>query len=171
MKNLSLIFAVIFLMMSCSRNQVAFINVEELMEEYEGLKAFDKEFEAEQDKLRKEIESLIEPYQFKVDEYYKNVGNMSAANRIATEQSLQQEQAAIQEQQDEFMQQLDDQKLKALESIHEEIADFVKSYAESKGIKIVLGSLGTETVIYGEAQLNITQEVLSELNRLFLEEK
>ena len=141
------------------------------MEEYEGLKAFDKEFEAEQDKLRKEIESLIEPYQFKVDEYYKNVGNMPAANRTATEQSLQQEQAAIQEQQDKFMQQLDDQKLKALESINEEIADFVKSYAESKGIKIVLGSLGTETVIYGEAQLNITQEVLSELNRLFLEEK
>jgi outer membrane protein len=157
--------------MSCSGNQVAFIEVEDLMKEYEGLKAFDKEIEAEQDKLRKEIESLIEPYQVKVDEYYKNVGNMSAATRTATELSLQQEQAAIQDQQDKFMQQLDDRRLIALESINEEIADFVRIYAESEGIKIVLGTSGTETVIYGEDKLNITQEVLTELNRLFMEEK
>ncbi len=157
-------------MISCSQNRVAYIDVGVLMKEYEGLKAFDKEFEDEKDKLRREIESLIEPYQVKVDEYYKNIGNMSAAARTATELALQQEQKAIQDQQDKFMQKLENQRLGALESINEEIAALVEGYAKSNGYKIVLGTLGTETVIYGESSLNITQEVLTELNSLFLEE-
>ena len=171
MKTYTLIFAAIILMISCSQNQIAYIDVGILMQDYEGLKAFDEKMEAERDKLRKEIESLIEPYQVKVDEYYKNVGKMSATARTETEQALQQEQAAIQDQQDKFKEQLEKQRLEALEAINEEIALFVEGYAESQGLKLVLGTSGTATVIYGEEKLDITQEVLTELNRLFLEEK
>ncbi len=170
MKSFTLIFAVIFLMMSCSQNQIAYIDIEVLMKEYEGLKAFDEEIEAEQDKLRKEIESLIEPYQVKVGEYYKNVGKMASATRTATEQALQQEQAAIENQQEKFMQKLEKQRMDALEAINKEIAEFVEGYAKSKGFQLVLVTSGTGTIIYGEDKLNITQEVLNELNRIFKEE-
>ena len=104
-------------------------------------------------------------------QYIKALGALAVILALAFTTASAQEQAAIQEQQDKFMQQLDEKRLKALETINEEIAVFVKSYAESKGIRIVLGTSGTEAVIYGEDELNITREVLTELNRLFLEEK
>ena len=170
MKNLLLLLATVFLMLSCSQNKMAYIDVGLIMTEYEGLKAFNVEMEDEKDQLRKEIESLIEPYQLKVDEYYKNLGEMSVAEKSATEQALQLEQAAINEQQDKFMQRLEDQRLEGLETINKEIAIFVEGYAKSKGYQIVFGTLGTETVIYGEENLNITQEVLTELNKLYREE-
>jgi len=88
MKSFTLLIAVILLTMSCSQNKIAFIDVAVLMKEYEGLKVFDEEMKNEQDKLRKEIESLIEPYQLKVDEYYKNIEKMSAGTKTATEQAL-----------------------------------------------------------------------------------
>ena len=169
MKNFTLLFSVVLLTISCSQNKIAFIDVALLMKEYEGLKAFDKEVKNEQDKLRKEIESLIEPYQVKVDAYYKNVGKMSAGTRTETEQALQQEQTALEAQQEKFKLQLEKQKLDGLEAINKEIADFVEIYAKSKGFQLVFATAGTETVIYGDDKLDITQEVLTELNSLFNE--
>lgn len=171
MKNLTLLFAVILLTMSCAQNKIAFVDVAFLMKEYEGLKAFDEEVKNEQDKLRKEIESLIEPYQVKVDAYYKNVGKMSAGTRTETEKALQQEQAAIEAQQEKFKQQLEEQRLEGLETINKEIAEIVESYAKSKGFQFVLATEGTKTVIYGNDKLDITQEVLTELNRIYSEKK
>ncbi|MCK5469483.1 MAG: OmpH family outer membrane protein, partial [Cyclobacteriaceae bacterium] len=161
----------ILFIMSCSQNKITFIDVALLMKEYEGLKAFDKEVKDEQDKLRKEIESLIEPYQAKVDAYYKNVGEMSASTKTETEQALQQEQTALEAQQEKFKQQLEKQRLDGLETINKEIAEFVENYAKSKGFQLVLTTSGTETVIYGDDKLDITQEVLTELNRLYNEKK
>ena len=171
MKNFTLLLAVVLFMVSCSQNKIAFIDVALLMKEYEGLKAFDKEVKNEQDKLRKEIESLIEPYQVKVDAYYKNVGKMSAGSRTETEQALQQEQAALEAQQEKFKQQLEKQRLDGLETINKEIAEFVENYAKSKGFQLVLATTGTESVIYGDDKLDITQEVLTELNRTYNEKE
>ena len=169
MRSFTLLIAVILLTISCSQNKIAFIDVAVLMKEYEGLKVFDEEMKNEQDKLRKEIESLIEPYQVKVDEYYKNIGKMSTAVKTATEQALQQEQAAIEAEQEKFKQKLEKQRLDGLETINNEIAEFVDSYAKLKGFQLVFATAGTETVIYGDEQLDITQDVLTELNRLFNE--
>lgn len=171
MKNLTLLFVVILLTISCTQNKIAFIDVAFLMKEYEGLKAFDEEVKNEQDKLRKEIESLIEPYQVKVDAYYKNSAEMSVGTRTATEQALQQEQAALEAEQEKFKQQLEKQRLDGLETINKEIAEFVESYAKSNGFQFVIATEGTKTVIYGEDKMDITQEVLSELNNLFSEKK
>ena len=169
MKNFVFLCIAVLLTASCTQNKIAYVDMGSIMREYEGLKAFDEEMEAERDQLRKEIESLIEPYQLKVEEYYKNVGRMSAAEKSSAELALQQEQSAINEQQDKFMQQLEEERLEGLEAINEEIAAYVEEYAKSKGYQLVLGTLGTETVIYGEDKLNITQEVLIELNRLYSE--
>ncbi len=169
MKNFILLFAAVLLMASCSQNKMAYVDMGNIMKDYEGLKAFNEEMEAEKDQLRKEIESLIEPYQLRVEEYYKKVGRMSAAKKSSAELALQQEQTAINEQQDKFMQQLEEQRLEGLASINEEIAAYVEEYAKSKGYQLVFGTLGTETVIYGEDKLNITQEVLIELNSLYSE--
>ena len=154
-------------MFSCSQNKMVYIDVGVIMKDYEGMKAFEEKMEDETVQLRKEIESLIEPYQLKVEAYYKEVGQMSEAQKSAKELDLQEEQAAINEQQDKFMQQLEDHKLKGLEAINLEIAVFVEDYAKSKGFQIVFGTLGTETVIYGSDKLDITAEVLTELNRLY----
>lgn len=171
MKNFTLLFLVILMTMSCSQNKIAFIDVTILMKEYEGLKAFDEEVNDEQDKLRKEIESLIEPYQVKVDAYYKNSGKMSVGTRTATEQALQQEQTSLEAEQEKFKRQLEKQRLDGLETINKEIAEFVKSYSKSKGFQLVFATSGTETIIYGDDKLDITQEILAELNRLFNENK
>lgn len=169
MKSFTLLIAVIVLAMSCSQNKIAFMDVAVLMKEYEGLKAFEEDMNNEEDKLRKEVESLIEPYQVKVDEYYKNVGKMSAGTKAATEQALQQEQTAIEAEQEKFKQKLAKQRLDGLENINNEIAEYVESYAKLNGYQFVLATAGTETVIFGNDNLDITQEVLTELNRTFNE--
>lgn len=107
----------------------------------------------------------------KVDAYYKNVGKMSAGTRTETEKALQQEQEAIEAQQEKFKQQLEEQRLEGLETINKEIAEIVESYAKSKGFQFVLATEGTKTVIYGNDKLDITQEVLTELNRIYSEKK
>ena len=168
MKNFILLFSSLLLMYSCSQNKMAYVDVGHILKEYERMNAFNEEMEDETVQLRKEIESLIEPYQADVEEYYKNVGRMSETQKSATELALQEAQKAINEQQDKFMQQLEDQRLKGLEDLNGEIAVFVEDYAKSKGLQIVFGTLGTQTVVYGSDKLNITEEVLSELNKLYV---
>ena len=170
MKNFILLFSSLLLMYSCSQNKMAYVDVGHILKEYERMNAFNEEMEDETVQLRKEIESLIEPYKADVEEYYKNVGRMSETQKSATELALQEAQKAINEQQDKFMQQLEDHKLEGLEAINLEIAVFVEDYAKSKNLQIVFGTLGTETVIYGSDKMDITEEVLTELNRLYGEE-
>ncbi|MFD0761521.1 OmpH family outer membrane protein [Lutibacter aestuarii] len=166
MKKLLLVaFAIV--LASCNQTKIAYINVEDLMKDYEGTKALEETLKAKQDAMAKELDSLSAPFQTKVQEYYQNAQKMSAQKRAQTEQGLQQEQQMLQLKQQQASQTLQQENQELSEAITKKVDSFVTEYAKLKGFNLVLGTSGNGTVMYGDETLNITNEILVILNEDF----
>lgn len=165
MKKLVGIIALIILMASCTQVKVAYVDVEEILKEYEGSKKAEEEMKAQSETMASQLDQLAIPFQQKVQEYQKNSQTMSASARQEKEQELMQEQQMIQQRQQMAQQQVQTEGQKMIDQINEEVEEFVASYAKSNGFTFVLGtSEQTKSVLYGDESLNITDKVITALN-------
>lgn len=163
MKKLLLV-AIAIILASCSQTKIAYINVEDLMKDYDGTKALEETLKAKQEDMAKELDSLSAPFQAKVQEYYQNASKMSTQKRAQVEQGLQQEQQMLQARQQQASQVLQQENQVLSEAITKKVDSFVTDYAKAKGFNLVLGTSGNGTVMYGDEALDITAEILDILN-------
>ena len=159
-----LIVAIAFVFASCNQTKVAYIDIEVLMKDYEATKELETSLKAKQEVMAKELDSIGAPFQLKVQQYYQNQQKMSAQKRAQTEQALQQEQQFLQSKQQEASQLLQKENLEMSEIITKRVDSFVGDFAKLKGYKLVLGTSGQGTVLYGDESLNVTIEILEILN-------
>ena len=163
MKKLLLLTAAIILV-SCNQTKIAYINVEDIMKDYEATKVMQEEMQAKQEQISKELDSISAPFQLEVKEYYENAPKMSTEKRAEVEAQLQQKSQAFQTRQQQATQQLQLENQVNGEAITKKIDSFVANYATSNGLGLVLGTSGNGTVMYGDDKLNITTEILEILN-------
>ncbi|SNR51937.1 OmpH family outer membrane protein [Lutibacter flavus] len=169
MKKLILLaFVIVFA--SCNQTKIAYINVEDLMKDYDATKALEETLKGKQEEMAKELDSVSAPFQLKVQEYYQKAQKMSAQKRAETEQALQQEQQALQARQQQAGQLLQQENQKLSEAITKKVDSFVSDYAKANGLNLVLGTSGNGTVMYGDDNLNVTSAILEILNKDFSKE-
>lgn len=169
MKKLLLV-AFVIVLSSCNQTKIAYINVEDLMKDYEGTKALEETLKGKQEVMAKELDSVSAPFQVKVQEYYKNAPSMSTQQRAEAEQALQQENQVLQARQQQAGQALQQENQTLSEAITKKVDSFVTIYAKSKGLNLVLGTSGNGTVMYGDDNLNVTSAILEVLNKDFAKE-
>lgn len=169
MKNLVIVVVVAFGLLSCQESvKIAYVDVEEVMKEYKGTKNTEATMKVKSDKLKAELDSLIADWQNKAKVYQEKAQKMSANARAEREQVLMQEQQQINQRQQEIQQQVQTEGQESLETLSKEINEFVKGYAKEKGFNFVLGTTGSNgTVMYGEENADITDDVLLQLNKSF----
>jgi len=159
-----LIIAIAFIFASCNQTKVAYIDIEALMKDYEATKALEVSLKAKQEAMAKELDSISAPFQLKVQQYYQNAEKMSAKKRTEAESLLQQEQQFLQSKQQQASQLLQQENQEQSEILTKKVDSFVANFAKDKGYKLILGTSGKGTVLYGDESLNITTEILEILN-------
>ncbi len=172
MKKLLLVFSVFLLLTSCNEVKIAYVDVEEIIKDYEGSKEAEKEMKAESEKMAAELDQLAKGFQLKVQEYQSNSKNLSDNAKREKEQVLMQEQQMIQQRQQMAQQQVQAEGQKKMDKINEAIESFLSDYAKTNGYNYILGtSSQTKSVYYGDASLNITESVITALNENYQPEK
>lgn len=166
MKKILLVLAAVFSLASCTQ-KIAYVDVEELMKGYDETKSMESDLKAKQDKLKFSLDSLALGFQQKVDDYQKKAGSMSAPSRQQLEQKLMQEQQQIQSQQQQASQMLQQLSQESFDALSKKVDSFVAEYAKDNGYKIILGTNGKGTVMYGDEDLNVTEQVLEKLNKAY----
>jgi len=169
MKKLLLV-AFVILFTSCNQTKIAYINVEDLMKDYDATNALEEKLKARQEEMTKELDSIGAPFQLKVQEYYQNANKMSAQKRAEAEQALQQEQQILQARQQQAGQALQLENQTLSEALTKKVDSFVADYAKAKGIQLVFGTSGNGTVMYGDDKLNVTSDILEILNENYVKE-
>lgn len=170
MKKTLLLLTVIFSLASCTQ-KIAFVDVEQLMKGYEETKVMEADLKTKQDKLKFSLDSLALGFQQKVQDYEQKAGGMSSQNRNQIEQKLRQEQQQIQGQQQQASQLLQQISQESFEKLTKKVDSFVAIYAKDKGYKMILGTNGKGTVMYGDEKLDVTEEVLEKLNDAYKTKK
>lgn len=172
MKKLAVVFSLMMILASCTQVKIAYVDVEEVMKEYEGSKIAEEEMKAQSEEMSRQLDQLALPFQQKVQEYQQNQQNLSASAKQEKERELMQEQQMIQQQQQMAQQQVQAEGQVKIEKINEDIDAFISVYAKSKGYTYILGSSDqTKSILYGEESLDITEDVIDGLNENYSSEE
>lgn len=164
MKKLSILFVVAVLGMSCTQTKIGYVDVQEVMKEYNAAQAIESELKLEQENISKSLDSLMGPFQAKVQDFYANQATMSASNRQKVEQELQQENQQLQQQQQQVQQYLQQKGVGEIEALTKKIDSTVGVYASANSYKMIMATQATGQVIYGDDSVNITDAVIDILN-------
>ncbi len=165
MKKLAVVFSLMILMASCTQVKIAYVDVEEILKEYDGAIKAEEDMQAQSQQISQQLDQMALPLQQKIQEYQQNKDKMSTAARQKKESELMREQQAFQQQQQMAQQQVQAEGQRMFEKINTDIETFLAEYGESNGYTYILGSsMQTKSVLYGKESLNITDEVIDALN-------
>jgi len=165
MKKLAIVFSLMMLMTSCNQVKIAYVDLEEVLKEYEGAVQAEEEMKMKSQQISQQLDQMALPLQQKIQAYQQNKDKLSASARQEQEAELMQQQQQFQQQQQIAQQQVQSEGQAMYEKINSEIETFLADYGKSNGYSYILGSsVQTKSVLYGEESLDITDEVIDALN-------
>lgn len=164
MKKLSLLIAILVLTVSCTQSKIGYVDVEEVMRDYDAAKLVEEQLKLEQEQIGKSIDSITAPFQAKVQEFYKNADKMTISKRQEAEQALQQENQQLQQQQQQAQQYLQQKGIAEIEKLTKKIDSTVADYASKNKYQMIIATQGTGQVIYGDEKVDITEAIIDVLN-------
>lgn len=156
--------AIAILMVSCNEQKTAYVDTTVLIKEYKEMKEVEASFTSKSDSVRKQLDAAAKDFQAEVQEYQSQMGSMSETNRKAKEQELMQKQQMLQQQQQMVGNRLREESNSVMDSVVTKIKDYVKDYGEENNYTYIFGSNESANIMYAEEGLDITQDILTELN-------
>ncbi|AOW21120.1 OmpH family outer membrane protein [Urechidicola croceus] len=169
MRKLAVLFTTVLLFASCTQTKVGYVDVEELMKDYDATKAMEEKLKEEQEVMAKSLDSLMAPFQAKVQDFYSKAQRMSQKTLQAKQAELEQEQQMLQARQQQAQQLMQQKGQEGIEALTKVVDSVVADYAKLNKFNVVLGTQGNGTVMYGDDNINLTETILDILNADFEE--
>lgn len=152
--------------------EIVYVNSDSLLTNYAYFKDVRAQFEEKAKKAQADLQSKGNAFQREVADYQKNAGSMSAEQRANTEERLARKQDELGKLNQNASSSLAQQEAEENEKLYNRVSDFLKKHAEEKGYKLVLTySKSNPTVLFADASLEITNEVVKGLNAEYSKEK
>ena len=165
MKKFLMVLSLGAILTGCNENKTAYVDTTKHIQEFSEMKEVEAKFTTRSESLKRELDSVARGFQADVQEYQENMATMSQAERQAAEQELMQRQQMLQQQQQMRSGQLRQESDVVIDSLITKVKDFVKVYGEENDYTYIFGSNESANIMYAEEGLDITQEVLEELNK------
>lgn len=164
MKRFIGVAAVALMFVSCNEQKTAYVDTTVLIQEYKEMKDVEANFTSKSDSVRQQLDSVARAFQQEVQAYETEKNSMSASQRESKGQELMQKQQMIRQQQQMQSNRLRQESQQVMDSLVTKVKDFVKGYGEDNGYTYIFGSNESANIMYAEEGLDITQDILAELN-------
>ncbi len=146
-----------------NKDKIVYLNSDSLSEKYQYFKDI---------KSQTDLQSKSTAFQREVAEYQKNAATMSAADRQATEQKLARKQDELARLDQTASSSIAKDESEEFNNVYNKITEFLKKHAAENGYKLVLTYSKTNpTVLYADPSLEITNEVIKQLNEEYKSSK
>ncbi len=146
---------------------IAYINSDTLLKNYDYFKVASKELEAKSVDLQAEYENRARGLQTEIASFQQNAQNMTMAQARAVEENLVKKQENLLRYQQTLTQSLQQDEAKVNNELYEKVSDFLSEYGKSHDFQLVLTYQKGSGVLYANDSLNITSAVLSGLNESY----
>ena len=151
---------------------IAYINSDTLLNNYEFSKIAAGELENKKDELQAEYENRARGLQSEIENFQRNAQNMTIAQARAVEEDLTKKQQNLLRYQETLTQTLVQEEAKISNELYDKVADYLRDYGISNNYQLVLTYQKGSGVLYANDSLNITQQIVEGLNQAYaLEEK
>lgn len=144
--------------------KIAFVESSKMLDGYQGMKDARKAFEGKARSWEKQNQNLVSSFKAAVEAYQKQAAALTAEQRAASEQKLQEQQQQVGQRQQQLQAQAQEEEAKLTQTVLGSVNKKVEDYGKAHGYKLILIAAPSGTIAYGEKNLDITAPVLAYLN-------
>ena len=149
---------------SCTEEKTGYVDTTRLLQEYSEMKEVETEFTAKSETLKSQLDSVARGFQQEVMVYQENMATMSQSEREEAEANLMRKQQMLQQSSQMQSSQLRVESDQVIDSLVTKVKDFVAEYGKKNDYTYIFGSNESANIMYAKEGLDITDEVLEELN-------
>ncbi|RZK42054.1 MAG: OmpH family outer membrane protein [Pedobacter sp.] len=152
--------------------KIVYVNSDSLLTKYEYFKDLQKKMETKGKAAESDLASKTQAFQREVQQYQQQQNTLPADQRAATEQRLSRKQQELQAYQQNAGAALQNEQAKEQEVLYDKVAEYLKTYAKTKGYKMVLTySKGNSAILFADESLDVTNPVIVGLNEAYKKDK
>lgn len=144
--------------------QLAYVNSDSLLQNYDYFKDKADELEAKRVKLEAEYTNRAKGLQNEINDFQRNAQNMTMAQARAVEENLTQKQQNLIRYQQTLQQELMNDESIVNNELYDNVANYLEEFGKKKNLQLVLTYTKGSGVLYANDSLDITQEVIVGLN-------
>ncbi len=148
----------------------AYIKSDSVLKNYDYLEIKKKELEERTKKLDLEYRSRAQGLQNDINDYQRNVGNLTLSQARALEEDLNKKRQNLAMYEQSLTQELMNEEQKLNKELYDRITVYLKKYGQEKGLQVVLKLDPTSDLLFGGDSLDITKEVIVGLNEDYKKE-
>lgn len=155
-----------------NKDQIVYVNSDSLLTKYEYFKDLKTKLDGKSKAAQADMGAKTQAFQREVAQYQQQQSTLPADQRAATEQRLARKQQELQAYQQNAGSALQSEQATEQEKLYDKVADYLKTYAKTKGYKMVLTySKGNSAILFADDSLDITTEVIKGLNDAYKADK
>ena len=157
--------------MASADYSVAYINSDSVLKNYDFFKDMQEKFQAEGKKLEDEYKNRAQGLQQELNDYQRNVNNLTIGQAKALEENLMKKQQNLRMLQESLSQKLMQEESKIQQQLYEKITGFLDNYSRKEGLQMVVKYNQGSDVLFAAEGMNITDAVIKGLNEEYSKEK
>ncbi len=147
--------------------QIAFINADTVLKYYDYFKVNREKLEAKGKQMDTDFRNRAQGLQREITQYQNTVGNLTIGQARALEEDLTKKQQNLRVYQESLAQELANEEGKLNQELYQRVTAFLKEYGAKNGIQAVLKYDPSSDLLFGDASLDITQDVITGLNEAY----
>jgi len=145
--------------------KVAYVRSQELIYQYEGTKEAVVKFNNQKTQWQANVDTLRVNFQKAIEDYNNRYQKLNKQERTNYENQLAAQEQQLQTYSKAISEKITAQDDESMQAVLNQINAFVEDYSVKNGYDIVMGTTLSGSVLYGEKTLDITDDILQELNK------
>ncbi len=152
-----------------SERSIVYVNMDTLLANYDMFADLQDRLQKKQQDSESKLNARGQKWQTKVNEFQSNLqkGLITRSEAQKIQNQLQQEQQEIMQMKDDLANSLMEEQQVGSRKVIFSIVDFLDGYSQEHHYRYVLSTTVGGAVLYGDKQLDVTQEVLEGLNEKY----
>nr|WP_295929041.1 OmpH family outer membrane protein [uncultured Dyadobacter sp.] len=150
-----------------SQQKIGFVRSSELVDGYLGMREARNQYQNKSQQWQANVDTLEQDFRKSMHRFQFELAGLSATERRQKEVTLKRMQDNLFQYTSSVRENARMEDEKMTQGVLNQINSFVQEYGKRQGFDIVLGTTLSGSLLYGEKQLDITEEVLRELNKAY----
>lgn len=164
---LSFILAILAIIIALQNPKIGYVRSADLIYGYIGMKEAQNRFQEKAQQWQANLDTIRADYQKALGVYHTESPTLSQAEKYQREKLLKIQETNLLNYSNRLENQAKEEDQKMTQGVLNQINSFVEQYGRRKGYDIILGTTLSGNILFGIEALDITKEVLAELNQAY----
>lgn len=151
--------------------KIAYVNSDSLLSKYNYFSELEEGLKSQQQRMEAEYRRRATSLQQEIANFQKNAASMGMQKAQAKEKELMQKQQNLMQYQEQSSQRLIEQESDLNEKLYKKVSEYLSGYAKTHDIELILTYTQNSGVLYANDSMNITEQVITNLNQEYADEQ